>query len=90
MNNYLGTLTEGKRQPTDDEIKRAFDNAVMKRRMTDGTIAERFKDPNLPTNSVAIPRAMHDSIAARLKARGLPYDDQTVARVYMHRPQSMN
>lgn len=83
MQNYLSTLTEGKRQPTDDEIKKAFDNAVIPRRMADGTVAPRFRDTSLPSNSVAVPQAAHDVIARGLRARGLPHDDQHVALVYM-------
>lgn len=83
MQGILRNITEGKRQPTDDEIKKAFDNAVIPRVMGDGTTAPRYRDANAPRNSIAVPQAMHDSIARRLRAAGLPSDDQTVARVYI-------
>jgi hypothetical protein len=86
VNNYLRLIPDvaaGKRAPTDDEIKAAYDNAVMPARQADGTVAPRFLNPDLPTNSVAVPKDIHDSIQARLRAANLPSDDQTVARVYM-------
>ena len=89
MNNYLTGITGGERQPTDDEIKRAFDNAVMPTTQTvegwlwnSTTQTPRFRDPNSPLNGVAVPRAQADQIRAKLRARGLPSDDRSVALFY--------
>ncbi|MEN2787853.1 hypothetical protein ACFOKI_15855 [Sphingomonas qilianensis] len=82
MQNYITALTGGERQPTDDELKKAFDNAVMPV-VRGGAAIARFRDDALPTNSVAIPRAVQESLRARRKAVGLPYDDQTIARMYI-------
>lgn len=76
-------VASGKRPPTDDEVKAAYDNAIMPARQADGTVAPRFLNPNLPTNSVAMPQSVHDAIKAKLTAANLPSDDQSVARVYM-------
>lgn len=90
MQGTLQTITDGKRAPTDDEIKKAFDNAVMpiahKKSGWFGDSTEmvpRFREADKPTNSVAVPKGEHDRIAAGLRARGLPYDDQSVARFYI-------
>ncbi|WP_375272039.1 transglycosylase SLT domain-containing protein [Sphingomonas sp.] len=90
MQGTLQTITEGKRAPTDDEIKKAFDNAVMpvvrERSGWFGSSSEtvpRFRDASKPTNSVAVPSAAADRIRAGLRARGLPSDDQSVARFYI-------
>ena len=40
-------ILQQQRQPTDDEIKRAFDNAVIPRKMADGSVAPRFRDASL-------------------------------------------
>jgi hypothetical protein len=98
INNYVHALTEDKRSPTDDEVKRAFDNAIMPVAKTNpgwfgsaiGSSTEfipRFRDTTKPTNSVAIPESVQRSLRARLRAAGLPYDDQSVARLYMQRPR---
>lgn len=83
VKSILDTSVPKDRAPSDDEIKRAFDNAVIRRAMPDGTVVPRYRDETLPTNSIAVPDAMRASIARRLKAAGLPYDDQAVARVYI-------
>ena len=79
----INAITEGKRAPTDDEMRRAFDNAVIARAKPDGTVAPRYRDTTLPTNSIAVPTAAAARIAAGLKARGLPSDPQAVARFYI-------
>lgn len=83
MQNYLNALTERKRQPTDDEVKRAFDNAVIERRLPDGTTGPNYKDTTLPMNSVVVPSTVGASIRARLRGLNLPHSDRDVALVYM-------
>jgi hypothetical protein len=83
MQNYLRAATEGKRQPTEDEFKRAYDNAVMPVPNAEGKYVPRFRVSTLPTNSVAIPTALHDRLRDQLKSKGLAYDDQSVARAYL-------
>ena len=80
MQNVVLSVTEGKRRPTDDEIKKAFDNAVMLRKQADGTALPRFRDPTLPTNAVSVPQSDFLRVQAYLKARGEPYDAQSVSR----------
>ncbi len=94
MRNTLNTVTQGKRQPTDAEIKVAFDQAVM---MTEqpGTLwgtnqIERYKRTDLPANGIAVPAAERDAIRAQLRAKKMPDDDQTVARVYFSRQAAKN
>ena len=82
----VSSIVHGKiqgRAPTDDEMRRAFDNAVITRAKPDGTVAPRYRDTTLPTNSIAVPTAAAARIAAGLKARGLPSDPQAVARFYI-------
>lgn len=82
MQGYLNFLTEGKRVPTDDEVKRAFDNAVMPV-ASGGAAIPRFRATGLPTNSIAIPDADRRRIINGLRAAGLPTDYRTIARVYV-------
>jgi|GEM_PF-5809864 len=82
MQGYLNFLTEGKRQPTDAEIKQAYDNAVIPI-ASGGSTIPRFRSTNLPTNSIAIPEADRRRIIAGLRAAGLPTDYRTIARVYV-------
>lgn len=79
----INAITDQKRVPTDDELKRAFDNAIMPRAQADGTVAPRYQDTSLPTNSIAVPTAAAAKIAAGLRARGMPSDPQSVARFYI-------
>lgn len=94
MRNTLNTVTQGKRQPTDAEIKVAFDQAVM---MTDapgrlwGTRkVERYKRDDLPQNGIAVPVAEREAIRAQMAKAGLPADDQSIARVYFARQAARN
>lgn len=94
MRNTLDTVTEGKRQPTDAEVKVAFDQAVM---MTEapGRIwgtreVPRYKRDDLPQNGIAVPAAERDAIRAGLRAAGLAEDDQTIARIYFQRQAARN
>lgn len=94
MRNTLNTVTMGKRQPTDAEIKVAFDQAVM---MTEqpgmlwGTKqVRRYERDDLPQNGIAVPQAERDAIRAQLTAKGIPADDQTIARIYFQRQAAKN
>lgn len=87
MQNYVRASTDGKRAPTDDELKRAFDNAVMPMTGTGMVGVPRYRAPGAPANSVAIPRGVQENLRARLRAAGLPYDDGSIARLYMKRPR---
>lgn len=94
MRNTLNTVTQGKRQPTDAEIKVAFDQAVM---MTEqpGTLwgtkqVRRYERDDLPQNGIAVPQAERDAIREQLTANGIPADDQTIARIYFQRQAAKN
>lgn len=83
MQGNIRAITDGKRVPTDDELKKAFDNAVIPRALASGEVGPRYRDTTLPTNSVAVPTDAAARIRAGLRARGLPSDDQSVARFYI-------
>jgi hypothetical protein len=83
MDNTLSAITDRKRQPTDDEIKKAYDNAIMTKAGPNNEAIPRFRMVGAPTNSVAIPQAVHDDLRNRRRAAGLPYDDQSIARMYI-------
>ncbi len=83
MQGYLNALTEGKRKPTDEEVKRAFDNAILPVRNSAGESVARFRDPNSPRNGVGIPEQQYRRIREGLRARGLATDDRTITRVYL-------
>lgn len=83
MQVYLNALTEGKRQPTDAEVRQAFDNAILPVRGADGEQVERFRSTTAPRNGVGIPESAYNRIRDGLRARGLPADDRTITRVYL-------
>jgi hypothetical protein len=94
MRNTLNTVTEGRRQPTDAEIKVAFDQAVMKTeapgRLWGTREVPRYERDDLPKNGIAVPASERTAIAAQLRAAGLPVDDQTIARIYFQRQVARN
>lgn len=98
MRTYLDRATEGgKRKPTDDDMKAAFDSATMKVIVRSPTsflgiptgsqdvAIPRYAVPkgaNLPAQ-IAIPADVHARITASLKRNGLPTDDDTISRTYL-------
>ncbi|WP_066807130.1 transglycosylase SLT domain-containing protein [Sphingomonas asaccharolytica] len=98
MRNTLDSVTKGERQPTDGEIKTAFDNAVMNTTYTEpgwiwGTSEKtvpRYRDPTAPINGIAVPSGEREAIRAQLKAAKMPSDDQSIARIYFQRQAAKN
>lgn len=96
VQNSLDTVTGGKRPATDQEIKAAFDNALIYRRQADGGplmgrqpwqtedhAVPRFREPGMQANSIAVPTSQRSSIIAALRRAGQPTDEQTIARAYL-------
>lgn len=83
MQSTIRLITEDKRPPSDDEIKRAFDNAILARANRGNLEKLRRADGSLPTNVVAVPYKEAAIIRAKLRAAGRPYDDQSVSRIYI-------
>lgn len=94
MRNTLETVTEGKRQPTDAEVKVAFDQAVMTTeapgRLWGTREVPRYRRDDLPLNGIAVPAEERAAIVSQLRAFKIPVDDQAIARIYFQRQAARN
>ena len=94
MRNTLETITEGKRQPTDAEVKVAFDQAVMTTeapgRLWGTREVPRYRRDDLPLNGIAVPAEERAAIVSQLRALKIPVDDQAIARIYFQRQAARN
>jgi len=97
MQRDLNSVTGGKRQPTDDEIKRSFDAATLTvHRTTPGWLTDstetirRYEAKPGEAVQVAIPTAVRDRIAASLRRanRRLPSDTEIARIYYNHKGQA--
>lgn len=87
MQGYLHLLTPDK-PPTDAQMKAAYDNAVMPVRDSDGSWKPRFTMGISTPTSVAVPGPWHAAMREKLRAQGLPYDDRTIANVYLEKQRN--
>lgn len=92
MQRDLNAVTGGKRQPTDDEIKRSFDAATLTvHRVTPGTLwgetrtpIRRYEAKPGEAVQVTMPTQVRDRIAASLRRanRGRAPSETEIARIY--------
>ena len=98
MQRDLNAITGGKRQPTDDEVKRSFDAATLTvHRVTPGrlwgetrTPIRRYEAKPGEAVQVDIPTPVRDRIAASLRRanRRLPTDTEIARVYYNHKGQA--
>ena len=87
VRNVANAITEGKRAPTDDEIKRAFDNAVLPVSQG-GKAVPRYRPGNLPTNSIVVPNDQRRAIGDSLRRAGVPVTEATIVDAYLRNIRS--